>query len=313
MRVLVTGGTGFVGRAVVKALAARGDEVRLALRSEAAGGPVESVVVGEIDGRTDWTQALQGVEAVVHLAARVHVMRDTADGAALFHRTNTEGTLRLADACAVSGVRRLVFVSTIKVNGEGTVERAFAPDDQPAALDPYGVSKHDAERGLLARRDLDIVVVRPPLVYGPGVKGNLARLCRLAAVGAPVPFGRIVNRRDLVGVDNLADLLATCVRHPAAAGNVFLAADGEPLSTPQLFALIARAMDRPVRLLPVPVSALRLLGRLAGRAEEVERLVGSLEIDISKTRRVLSWRPPVPTEVGIRAMAIDYLNSRRSP
>lgn len=313
MRVLVTGGTGFVGRAVVKAVADHGDEVRLALRSVAADNSVESVLVGEIHDRTDWAQALRGIDVVVHLAARVHVMRATPDGAVQFHRTNTEGTLRLADACVACGVRRLVFVSTIKVNGEGTLGRAFSADDEPATSDPYGISKRDAERGLFARRDLEIVVVRPPLVYGPGVKGNLARLCRLAAAGVPVPFGRVHNRRDLVGVDNLAHLLATCVRHPAAAGNVFLAADGAPLSTPELFALIARAMDRPLRLLPVPVSALRLLGRLAGRSDEVERLVGSLEIDISKTRSMLAWRPPVPIEDGIRAMALDYLNSRRSP
>lgn len=309
MKVLVTGSAGFVGKAVVRRLRAAGHEVRAAVRGTDGSLTSQVVAVGDICGGTDWQDALEGVDAVVHLAARVHIMKDTADGARLFTATNTEGTLRLADSMRHAGVRRIVFMSTIKVNGESTAGSPFSADDPPAPADPYAVSKHEAEQGLLRMPGLEPVIIRPPLVYGPGVKGNLARFCRLAELGMPVPFGAIDNRRDLVGVDNLSDLVATCVSHPAAARQVFLVADGVPLSTPRLYSMIAESMGRPPRMMRVSPDLLNRVGRWLGLGAEMQRLTGSLEIDLSATRRALDWSPPVAPQVGIAAMTAAHLTA----
>jgi nucleoside-diphosphate-sugar epimerase len=306
MKVLVTGSTGFVGKAVVRRLRGAGHEVRAAVRRPGGSPTPQVVAVGDICGSADWREALEGIDVVVHLAARAHVMKDTADGARLFTATNAEGTLRLAEAMRQAGVRRMVFMSTIKVNGESTTGTPFHADDLPAPADPYAVSKYEAEQGLLRMPSLDPVIIRPPLVYGPGVKGNLARFCRLADLGMPVPFGAIDNRRDLVGVDNLADLVAACVTHPAAARQVFLAADGVPLSTPRLYAMIAESMGRSPRMLRVSPDLLNRIGRWVGLGAELQRLTGSLEIDLSGTRRALDWSPPVAPEAGIAAMTAAY-------
>jgi nucleoside-diphosphate-sugar epimerase len=266
----------------------------------------ETVVTGELAPDTDWSRVVAGVDAVVHLAARVHVMRDHAGGAAEFHRVNTEGTLNLARAAAAAGARRFVFVSSIKVNGESTGRQPFRADDQPAPCDDYGRSKLDAERGLLAIPGLEPVIIRPPLIHGPGAKGNLARLCRLAHSGIPVPLGGIDNRRDLVGVDNLASLLERCLWHPAAAGRVFLAADGESISTTRLYRIIASALGRPARMFHVPVGLMSALSRPIGLRGEVERLTQSLELDITPTRELLGWTPPLRAEEGLAAMARAY-------
>ena len=311
MKVLTTGGTGFVGRVVVRFLVSSGHDVRLALRSAATARRVDSLLVGDIGPSTDWRTALAGVDAVVHLAARAHVMRDHAGAAALFRRTNTEGTLQLARAAADAGVRRLVFLSTIKVNGEATVGRPFRADDEPRPVDPYGRSKLEAELGLQRIAGLEPVVIRPPLVHGPGAKGNLARFCRLAQSGWPVPLGGIRNRRDLVGVENLASLILRCLEHPAAAGRTFLVSDGEPLSTPQLYRTIAEAMGRPARMISVPVGLMRTFARLTGMSAEIDRLTQSLELDISSTRQLLDWSPPVSAAAGIAKMAQAYV-SRQS-
>lgn len=306
MRVLVTGGTGFVGKAVVHRLQATGHEVRVAVRRQGGAPTAQTTVVADISGTTDWQRALEGVDAVVHLAARVHVMNSTVDDVRLFTETNTEGTLRLADAMRTAGLRRLVFMSTIKVNGEGTAGVPFRADDRPAPGDPYAVSKYRAEQELLRMSAMDPVIIRPPLVYGPGVKGNLARLCALADRGVPVPFGAIDNRRDLVGVDNLADLVSTCVSHPAAPGQVFLAADGLPLSTPHLYSMIAESMGRRPRMMHVSPEWLNRVGRWLGRGADMQRLTGSLEIDLSPTMRTLDWSPPVSQRVGIAAMTAAH-------
>lgn len=311
MKVLVTGSTGFVGRAVVRRLVSGGHEVREVLRRPVGTSSQQTVVVGDICGSTQWAEALEDVGAVVHLAARVHVMKDTTDGARQFAATNTEGTLRLADAMRQAGVRRMVFMSTIKVNGEGTDGIPFRASDPPAPADPYAVSKYEAERGLLSRSGLEPVIIRPPLVYGPGVKGNLARFCRLAELGMPVPFGAIDNRRDLVGVDNLADLVATCVSHPGAARQVFLAADGVSLSTPRLYTMIAESMGRPARMMRVSPGLLNRVGGWLGLGAEMQRLTGSLEIDLSPTRTALNWSPLVAPEVGIAAMTSAYRAAER--
>ena len=306
MKILVTGGTGFVGRAALPALQAAGHTVRLALRSSGAVVPVESVVVGELGPATDWARALDGIDAVVHLAARVHVMRDHSGSGEEIKRTNTDGTLRLAHAAASAGARRFVFVSTIKVNGELTTSRPFSADDEPHPCDDYGWSKLTAELGLREIKGIEPVIIRPPLVHGPGAKGNLARFCRLAQSGLPVPFGAIDNRRNLVGVANLANLIERCVWHAAAPGEVFLAADGEPLSTPQLYRTIAAALGRPARIVHVPVALMRAVARPLGFGAELDRLTQSLEIDATKTRDRLGWQPPCSTIDGVSAMARAY-------
>lgn len=303
MRVLVTGGTGFVGRHVVPMLQQAGHSVRLACRTGGGAAAVPAVHVDSIGPDTAWGKALEGIDSVVHLAARVHVMRDHAAGEEQFRRTNTAGTLRLARAAADAGVRRFVFISTIKVNGEATTDRPFSADDEPRAEDPYATSKLAAEQGLRQLAGLEPVIIRPPLVHGPGAKGNLARLCRLAQLGVPVPFAGIENRRDLIGAANLASLVECCIRHPRAAGQVFLASDGEALSTPQLYRLIADALGRPARMFKLPVRLLRAMARPVGWAGEIDRLTQSLEIDIRKTREVLGWHPPLPLQVGIAEMA----------
>ena len=242
VRILVTGATGFVGVVVVRTLEASGHSVRAALRRKQAGLTCESVIVGDIGPKTDWGYWLERIDVVVHLAARVHVMRDHKAGALEFRRINTDGTLRLARAAASAGVKRFIFVSSIKVNGEATVGNPFRADDEPRPSDAYGQSKLAAERGLLEINGIETVIIRPPLVHGPGAKGNLARFCRLAQSGWPVPLGGIVNRRDLVGVENLANLIERCIGHTAAAGQIFLVSDGEALSTQELYRLIAEAL-----------------------------------------------------------------------
>jgi nucleoside-diphosphate-sugar epimerase len=243
------------------------------------------------------------VDGVVHLAARVHVMRDHADGDEEFRRVNTEGTLRLARAAAAAGTKRFVFLSSIKVNGEATAGQPFRADDEPRPGDAYARSKYAAERGLLEIAGIEPVIIRPPLVHGPGAKGNLARFCRLARSGWPVPLGGISNRRDFVGVENLANLIERCIWHPAAAGQIFLVADGEPLSTPELYRLIAEALGRPARMVKVPAAMMRALARPLGFGAEMDRLTQSLELDIGKTRDLLGWEPPVSAATGIADMA----------
>lgn len=316
-RVMVTGATGFVGAALVPALQARGWRVRAAVRSPGRTAADDEVLVGSLGEPFDWAPVLRGVDRVVHLAARVHVMQDSAsDPLAEFRRTNVAGSLSLARAAADAGVRRFVFVSSIKVNGEGTREGApFGADDPPAPADPYGVSKREAEDALFQiGRDtgMEVVVVRPPLVYGPGVKANFQAMMRWLMRGVPLPLGAIRNRRTLVGLDNLADLLVTCVEHPAAAGEIFLAGDGEDLSTTDLIRRLAAALGVRARLLPVPVALLEAAAALLGKRAVAQRLCGNLQVDIGKARRLLGWAPPVPVDEGLRRTAAHFLGQRRS-
>ena len=310
LNVLVTGGTGFVGRHLVSVLQENGFSVRVACRAAERELTVPSVSVGSIGSRTDWNTALEGVEAVVHLAARVHVMGEGAMDRNAFHEVNTAATIRLARAAVGAGIRRFVFLSTVKVNGESTNERPFSVHDVPHPQGEYAVSKLDAEIGLSKVAGLDRVIVRSPLVHGAGAKGNLERMCRLALAGVPVPFGGIHNRRDLVGVRNLAELLVRCISHPSAVGRTFMASDGEAISTPKLFRLIADAMGRRARIVSVPVGLVRAVGRVAGLSEEVSRLTDSLEIDIKETRNLLGWSPRVSIEEGIAEMARAMTRAR---
>lgn len=308
--ILVTGASGFVGQALVRSLVMASGQpgVRTAVRHRRVerAGPVQTVWVGDLSADTDWSSALMGVSEVVHAAARVHVMRDTAgDPLAEFRRTNVAGTLALARQAAMAGVRRFVFISSVKVNGESTsAGQPFTADDEPAPQDPYGISKMEAEQGLrriAAETGMEVVVIRPPLVYGPGVKANFQAMMRWLARGVPLPLGAIThNRRSLVALDNLVDLIVMCLSHPAAANQTFLVSDGEDLSTTDLLRRMARALGKPARLLPVPPSLLKLGAAMVGKPELAQRLCGSLQVDISKTRQLLGWAPPLSVDEGLR-------------
>ncbi|MHA1114281.1 MAG: UDP-glucose 4-epimerase family protein [Alphaproteobacteria bacterium] len=317
--VLVTGANGFVGRALCRQLHAEGTHVRAALRRPEAAPPgTAPFACGEIGPDTDWIGAFDGIGAVVHLAARVHVMRETkADPAAAFDAVNRDGTRRLAECAAAAGVGRFVFVSTIKVNGESTgapgTPDAFRDADAPDPHGPYAASKWAAERALaeIAKTTgMAATVLRPPLVYGPGVKGNFRALLRLCRTGLPLPLGAIGNRRSMIHVDNLADAIRACLAHPAAAGETFLARDGEDLSTPELVRRLANALGRRARLIPVPVALLRLAGAATGRGRVVARLVDSLAVEDSGLRGRLGWRPPKTVDQGLAETA-DWFAAAR--
>jgi nucleoside-diphosphate-sugar epimerase len=313
MKVLVTGASGFVGVPTCRRLLAAGHHVVAAVRRDDCFLPldVDARRVDALGPDTDWRHALKGVDAVVHLAARAHVMKDRAtDRLALFRRINRDGTIRLAEQAAAAGVGRLVFVSSIKVNGEATpIDRPFRGDDAPAPLDAYGISKAEAEAALAdiaTRTGMSLAIVRPPLVHGPGAKGNLAALLKVLRLGLPLPLGAVDNRRSLIGVDNLADALAFLAAHQAQGR--FLVRDGTDVSTPHLIRLLAAAMGRPARLLPVPPALLRLAGSLTGKRAAVDRLLGSLVVDDSPLR-ALGWLPPVSLDTGLRAMAAACLTA----
>lgn len=288
--VLVTGAGGFVGKAVVPALDRAGWTVRQAARAHRAG----AVEVGDIDGATNWDEALSGCDSVVHLAARVHIGgKKAGEDYTNFRATNRDGTLRLAREAARRGVKRLVFISTIKVNGEGTGV-PFLETDTPGPRGAYAVSKHEAEIGLAEitrETGLETVVLRPPLVYGPGVGGNFRTLLSLVRRGLPLPLGSIRNSRSLVGVSNFASAIALALEHPAAVGRTYLVSDQHDLSTPDLIRAIADALGRPARLLPFPPLLLKLTAGMTGRAHMYEQVGGSLTVDSSAITRELGWRP----------------------
>lgn len=272
-------------------------------------------MIGSLSSDTDWTAALRNVEQVVHLAARVHVMNDkSSDPLAEFRRVNVEGTANLARQAAAAGVRRFVFLSSVKVNGEFTeAGYPFTADDVPAPEDPYGVSKHEAEqllRQISAETGIEVVIIRPPLVYGRGVKANFAAMmCWLArgAVRVPLPLAAITqNRRSLVALDNLLDLIVTCLNHPAAANQTFLVSDGEDLSTAQLLKRMGAAMGRPARLFYVPPALLKLGATVLNKPGIYQRLCGSLQLDINKTRQLLGWTPPMSVDEGLRRAAEGF-------
>lgn len=313
---MLTGGSGYVGQALARRLLVDGWRVRLALRSNASSlAGTERAAIQSMSSDQDWSNALADVSVVTHLAARVHVMSDTAsDPLAEFRAVNTAGTLKLARQAAAAGVQRFVFVSSIKVNGERTeLGRPFRSDDEPAPEDPYGLSKSEAETGLraiAAETGMECVIVRPPLVYGPGVKANFATMMRWVARGLPLPLGAIDNRRSLVGLDNLVDLLTVCMTHPAAKGHTFLASDNEDVSTTELLRRVGIALGKPARLLPVPPALLKAGAALAGRPGVAQRLCDSLQLDITSTMQTLDWHPPVSMQDGLSHTAQTFLSSR---
>lgn len=307
-RIAVTGAAGFVGRALVRRLAERGWEVTALVRAPAeVEGAARVAVIGGLDDAARLRPALAGMDAVAHLAARVHVMRETAgDPLAAFRAVNVEGTRAVRDLAREAGVARLVFLSSVKAHGEGRAA-PYRPDEPLAPADPYGVSKAEAE-AVLAEADparLGWTILRPPLVYGPGVGGNFRRLLRLAELAGrlPLPLGGIANRRSLVFVGNLADAIAHAAGDARAAGRRYLVADGEDLSTSDLLARLARAFGRPARLLPCPVGLAGAAARLAGRGAEAERLFGTLQVDASALAAELDWRAPFTVDEGLAATA----------
>lgn len=328
MKILVTGASGFVGSATCAWLVSQGLAVVGAVRqlpTRALAG-VDYRIVGDLDAATDWRETLAGVDAVMHCAARVHVMRETAtDPLAAFRSANVAGTERLARQAAAAGVKRLVFISSIKVNGEETApplpdphprgaRGSFREDDAPAPQDPYGQTKWEAEV-MLARvaqeTGLEVAIVRPPLVYGPGVKGNLARLLSWVERGVPLPLAGIRNARSLIGIDNLASALHACLTHPAAAGRTYLVRDGEDVSTPELVRRLGHHLGKSARLFALPAPLLEGLGGLAGRRADVQRLTGSLIVDDSRIRRELGWVPPRTLDEGLAQMARAWLDSAK--
>lgn len=305
-RILVTGATGFIGRRLVAQLATRGRPVRAATRraDAALAAGVEEVRVGELDAATDWSAALRDVDAVVHLAGLAHVV-DASDAQSLarYREINALGTAQLARAAAAAGVRRFVFMSSARAHGSRTEGAPFVESAPLAAGDPYGRSKAEAEGALqdiAAGTGLEVVRLRPPLVVGQLERDNFARLARLVRRGLPLPLGAVRNRRSVVYVGNLVDVIERAVDHPAAAGRAFLVADGAPLSTPALVRAIARAMGRSARLVPVPLPLLRAAGALLGRGAEIARLVEDFEVDATALRTALDWTPRYTLEEGLR-------------
>ena len=311
MKVRVTGANGFVGLAVLQRLnAMSGMHAVGGVRRAAELKGATFVEVGDLTAQTDWSMALAGADAIVHLAARVHVMQETEiDPLTAFRAVNVDGTSNLARQAAAAGVKRFVFISSVKVNGESTSNgSAFTEADAPNPQDAYGQSKFEAEQGLrqlAADTGMEVVILRPPLVYGPGVKANFAALMRAVQRGWPLPLGAVHNQRSLVALDNLVDFIVTCITHPHAANQFFLVSDGQDLSTTELVRGMAQAAGVPARLLPVPVWALRAGASLLGKGDAVQRLCGNLQVDISKARSLLGWVPPVSVEEGLRrAMAV---------
>jgi nucleoside-diphosphate-sugar epimerase len=312
MNVLITGSNGFVGRSFCDRLGLDHVPFRAAVRTLASALPEgDSVAIVAIDGQTDWCTALSGISTVIHLAARVHVMADTAhDPLAEFRKVNVEGTLNLARQASTAGVKRYVFMSSVKVNGEATEPgHLFTEADDPNPQDPYAISKHEAEVGLrqiAAETGMEVVIIRPPLVYGPGVKANFAALMRAVQKGWPLPLGAVHSRRSLVALDNLLDFIITCATHPKAANQTFLVSDGQDLSTTELIRGMAQAAGVQARLLSVPVWALQAAGSLLGKGDAVQRLCGNLQVDSSKGRTLLGWLPPVSVGEGLRRTFTGY-------
>ena len=304
--ILLTGATGFLGRRLVKALQAKSDvRLTISLRRTVEIDAAQIIEVQGLDGNTDWSYALAYQQLVIHAAARTHIIKDKViDPLLEYRRVNVDGTINLARQAAAAGVNRFIYISSIKVNGEQTeFTKPFTADDVPAPEDDYGISKAEAEVALQQVADetgMEVVIIRPPLVYGPGVKGNFANLIKVVQTGIPLPLGNVHNQRSLVAIDNLVDLIITCVDHPAAANNVFLAGDGQSLSTTELLQGIAAALGKPSRLIPLPQSLLMFGATLLGKRTVAQRLLGSLQVDISKARDVLGWEPPISVQEGLR-------------
>ena len=309
--ICVIGANGFVGKFLCKVLESSNKSTRGIVRNlntSMNSSKIEYVSVGDMTSKIDWREHLNGFDCIIHCAGKAHIMNEKKEFNA-YHSVNTEATKVLAEQAAEAGVKRLIFLSTVKVNGESTSQthttEKFSHKDISHPKYPYAISKLEAEKVLWeisSRTGLEIVVVRLPLVYGYGVKGNLARLIKLVRLGIPLPLSLVKNQRSMIGIDNLIDLLIRCIDHQEASGKTFLASDGEDLSTPELIKLIASSMEKNANLFPFPISMLKFLGSVLGKREEINRLVGSLRIDNSYTKEILNWTPPISVEEGIRKM-----------
>jgi len=316
---LVTGASGFIGRRLCAKSAEKGCATRAAVRKQLSPeilAGVEQVIIGDISPDTQWHESLKGVSCVIHLAARVHIMNDDADDPLdEFRKINVNATLKLAQQAADAGVKRFIYLSSIKVNGEQTDDKqVYTADDTPNPVDPYAISKYEAEQGLqsiAATTGMDIVIIRPPLVYGPGVMANFRKMMKWLVKRAPLPLAAIQNKRSLVALDNLVDFILTCINHPAAANQIFLVGDGEDLSTTDLLRRLGNALGKPAMLFPVPVVLLKLGAVLVGKPDIAQRLCESLQIDISKAQKLLRWTPPFSVDKSLVQVAEDFLESQR--
>jgi nucleoside-diphosphate-sugar epimerase len=323
LKILVTGATGFVGAPLIRYLSvAKGHQVigAVRLRSNALGdafSAVEFKVVGDIDGSLDWMPYLVGVDAVIHLANRAHVMHESdVNSLGLYQSVNTEGTLQLARQAAAAGIKRFIFISSVKVNGESNLPgQRFSPVSEYIPTDPYGLSKYEAEQGLRElslRTGMEVVIIRPPLIYGPGVKANFLKMMRWVEKGIPLPLGSITNQRSLLGIDNLLDFIQVCLTHPAAVNQTFLISDDHDVSITELLKEIANAMHRPARLLPIPQFVLEKGLILLGQGHIAERLCASLRLDVTLAKTLLSWKPPYSFKDQLSKTVGAYLSDRPS-
>ncbi len=311
MKTLITGASGFVGHKLCAALKAQHYDVLAVARSDING--YQSLTVSNIDGQTAWPFLLNGLDVVIHLAARVHIMNDTsADPLTEFRKVNVEGTLNLARQAAIAGVKRFIFVSSVKVNGEHTeAGKPFNENSVPNPQDAYGISKLEAEQGLLKiaqETGMEVVIIRPPLVYGAGVKANFASMMRAVSRGIPLPLGAIRNKRSFGYVGNLVSMIMCCIDHPAAANQVFMVSDGNDLSTTELLRCCAEALGVKARLLPVPQKILEAGAALLGKRDVAQRLCGNLQVDITKARTMLGWNQPFSLADGLTATALGLFN-----
>lgn len=317
MKILITGATGFVGKRLCNELQNDSHEVYVAVRKK-----TESVVekiyqfeIGDLSAEIDWSKVLQGVEVVVHTAARVHIMNDSVvDPIAEFRRVNTAATLTLARQAAMSGVKRFIFISSIKVNGEMTKpNQPFQPDDAFIPVDPYALSKYEAEQGLLKIAEetgMEFVIIRPPLVYGAGVRANFASMMKWIKTGLPLPLGAVHNQRSFVALDNLVSFIAHCIAPPKAANEIFLISDGEDVSTTELLRKVAKVFGQKAMLLPVPITWMRFVAKLIGKGDVTSRLFGSLQVDSSKAKELLGWKQVITMDEQLKKTADAYLNEK---
>jgi len=315
IKVLISGATGFVGKSLIQRIATDSPYVPIAAVRRTSANlqlGIDSVTVDNLSSETNWRMALSGVKVVIHAAARTHILNETSsDPLAEFRKINADGTLNLARQAAEAEVRRLVFISSIGVNGNKN-SRPFTENDSPHPVEPYAVSKLEAEVGLrqLAEETgMEMVIIRPPLVYGPNAPGNFGRLIRAVDKGFYLPLGAIHNKRSFVALDNLVDLIVTCVDHPGAGNQTFLVSDGEDLSTTELLQRLAISLDKPVRLIPVPANLLVLGATLLGKRDLLQKLCVSLQVDISKARKLLGWEPPVSVDEALLTTAKKFLEN----
>lgn len=315
--ILITGATGFVGRQLVTELLVQKFSVFAIVRDEGAVVPIGAtkIIKGDLTTIKDWLPVLQNIDIVIHLAGRAHIVDDSvADPLAEFRKVNTKASLKLAKQAAEAGVKRFVFISSVKVNGEITcLDKPFKPDDHFVPDDPYGLSKYEAEQGVMAlakETDMEVVIIRPPLVYGSGVRANFASMIRWVDKGVPLPFGAIHNKRSLVALDNLVSFIICCMKHPKAANEIFLISDGEDVSTTQLLKKVADALGKKTMLVPIPVELMRWVAKLFAKRGMANRLFSSLQVDSSKAYDLLAWEPMTSMDEQLQKTVNAYLNEK---